>query len=166
MQSCIKQRSPRRHLRNHAADHACPRLLAQLGQFITAGLLLISMPFILESPCWLVSKSRIFQTTKALCWVRNLPAEHIYIVAEIEHNLSLGGPGIRNPDLISVLLMLLLRNLTGINATNYDYWHQYGTFIFFGSRTAAALVFAYFIILETKGVALEDMDCVELVRRV
>ncbi|KAL5434238.1 hypothetical protein PMIN05_007892 [Paraphaeosphaeria minitans] len=77
------------------------------------------MPFILESPCWLVSKSRIFQTTKALCWVRNLPAEHIYIVAEIEHNLSLGGPGIRNPDLISVLLMLLLRNLTGINATNY-----------------------------------------------
>ncbi|OAG00718.1 general substrate transporter [Paraphaeosphaeria sporulosa] len=109
------------------------------AQFIPAGLLLISMPFIIESPRWLLSKNRISQATKALCWVRNLPAEHAYIVAEMEEILTaithelevsggrrstirifreIGAPGIRNRVLISVLLMLL-QNLTGINAINY-----------------------------------------------
>lgn len=108
-------------------------------QFVPAGLLLISMPFIIESPRWLVSKNRVSQAEKALCWVRNLPAEHEYIKAEMEeiqasitHELEVSGgrrttiqifrelraPGIRNRVIICVLLMLL-QNLTGINAINY-----------------------------------------------
>lgn len=108
------------------------------AEFIPAGLLLISMPFIIESPRWLVSKNRIAQATTALCWVRNLPAEHAYIKAEmkeiqasITHELEvsdgrrstiqifrgIGAPGIRNR-VFSVLLMLL-QNLIGINAINY-----------------------------------------------
>ena len=34
----------------------------------------------------------------------------------------------------------------------------YGTFIFFGSCTVLAFLFAFFFVPETKGVALEDMD--------
>lgn len=36
----------------------------------------------------------------------------------------------------------------------------YGTFIFFGSSTVVAFLFAYFFVPETKGVALEDMDII------
>lgn len=109
------------------------------AQFIPAGLLLISMPFIIESPRWLVSKNRLSQATKVLCWVRNLPPENEYIMAEMEeiqasisHELELlggrqsmfqifkeiGASGVRNRVIISVLLMLL-QNMTGINAVNY-----------------------------------------------
>lgn len=34
----------------------------------------------------------------------------------------------------------------------------YGTFIFFGSMTVVGAVYAYLVLPETKGVALEDMD--------
>lgn len=34
----------------------------------------------------------------------------------------------------------------------------YGTFIFFGTCTVIAFIFAYLFVPETKGVALEDMD--------
>ncbi|KAF2645786.1 general substrate transporter [Massarina eburnea CBS 473.64] len=108
-------------------------------QFIPAGFLLLSMPFMVESPRWLVSRNRISQATKALCWVRNLPAENEYIKSELEgiqasinHELEvsggrrstiqifreIGAPGIRNRVIIAVLLMVL-QNLTGINAINY-----------------------------------------------
>lgn len=108
-------------------------------QFIPAGLLLVSMPFIIESPRWLVSVNRMEKARKALSWVRNLPQNHAYIdhelgeiQASVNHELELSGgrrsttqifreliaPGIRGRVAVSVLLMLL-QNLTGINAINY-----------------------------------------------
>ncbi|KAH8894591.1 general substrate transporter [Thozetella sp. PMI_491] len=108
-------------------------------QFIPAGFLLISMPFIVESPRWLVSKNRIEKARKALSWVRHLPVDHEYIELEmadiqqsITHELELSGgkrstvqifrelgaKGVRWRVSMGVLLMLL-QNLTGINAINY-----------------------------------------------
>ncbi|KAF1974075.1 putative sugar transporter [Bimuria novae-zelandiae CBS 107.79] len=107
------------------------------AQFVPAGLLLISMPFIVESPRWLVSNNRVSHGKKALCSVRNLPMDHDYIKAEMEeiqasitHELEvsggrrstsqicreLGAPGIRSCVIIAVILMLL-QNLTGINVS-------------------------------------------------
>jgi MFS family permease len=102
-------------------------------QFIPAGLLLISMPFVIESPRWLISKDRDSAALKALSWVRNLPPDHPYIVreiseirAQVNHELELIGgktsvfqtfgelrdSSIRNRIFIIALLMLL-QNLTG-----------------------------------------------------
>lgn len=102
-------------------------------QLIPVGLLLIFMPFMIESPRWLVSKNRVEKATKNLAWVRNLPADHPYLQREmadiqagVEHELQLvhgsrsawqmlrecAAPGIRNRIIISVMLMLL-QNLTG-----------------------------------------------------
>lgn len=108
-------------------------------QFVPAGLLLISMPFIIESPRWLVSANRIEKARKALSWVRHLPEDHPYInmelgeiQASVNHELESSGgrrstkqifreltaPGVRGRASVSVILMLL-QNLTGINAINY-----------------------------------------------
>lgn len=108
-------------------------------QFVPAGLLLISMPFIIESPRWLVSANRMEKARKALSWVRNLPEDHPYInmelgeiQASVNHELESSGgrrstkqifrelaaPGVRGRASVSVTLMLL-QNLTGINAINY-----------------------------------------------
>ncbi|KIW18583.1 hypothetical protein PV08_02871 [Exophiala spinifera] len=108
-------------------------------QLIPAGLLLCFMPFMIESPRWLLSKNKMEQARKSLSWVRNLPQDHEYLdreltemAAGVNHELELTGvgmgksqmlreiirPGIRNRVILSVLLMLL-QNLTGINAVNY-----------------------------------------------
>ncbi|KAF4909517.1 putative quinate permease [Colletotrichum viniferum] len=110
------------------------------AQFVPAGLLLITIPlFCSESPRWLVTKNRTTQARKALSWVRNLPEDHEYIsreIVQIEVSITLeteanGGeqstrkvfrellvPGIRWRVSIGALLMVL-QNLTGINAINY-----------------------------------------------
>jgi sugar porter (SP) family MFS transporter len=108
-------------------------------QFIPSGLLVLSLPFLIESPRWLVSKGREAEALKALSWVRNLSPEHEYIQWEIkemrdqvQHELDLTNgktsvfqtfgelkeASIRNRILICVALHLL-QNLTGINAINY-----------------------------------------------
>ncbi|PWY69965.1 general substrate transporter [Aspergillus eucalypticola CBS 122712] len=50
---------------------------------IPAGLLLICLSWIIESPRWLASKNRIVQAQKNLAWVRNLPFDHPYVVNEL-----------------------------------------------------------------------------------
>jgi sugar porter (SP) family MFS transporter len=108
-------------------------------QLVPAGMLLICMPWMPESPRWLASKNRIERARKCLSWVRNLPEDHPYLTQEIDEiskNIefeveSTGGnrsiaqifreiaaPGVRNRVIISVLLMLL-QNLSGVNGINY-----------------------------------------------
>ncbi|KAI1335313.1 general substrate transporter [Xylariaceae sp. FL0016] len=108
-------------------------------QFIPAGMLLLSMPFLVESPRWLVSKNRIEKARMALSWVRILPLDHEYLNWEMDEIQgyvsreveSTGGrrgttqlvreaaaPGVRNRIVLSVMLMLL-QNLSGVNGINY-----------------------------------------------
>ncbi|CAK7221289.1 hypothetical protein SBRCBS47491_004477 [Sporothrix bragantina] len=108
-------------------------------QFVPAGLLLLFMLPMVDSPRWLISRGKREEAVKALSWLRNLPADHPYLVRElamielaVEHELEgLTGSGrwkqiakeasqkgIRNRILIAMLLMVL-QNFTGINAINY-----------------------------------------------
>lgn len=102
-------------------------------QFIPSAILVIAMPFAIESPRWLVSVGREPDALKALSWVRNLPPTHSYIEREIgdirqqvNHEIELTGgktsafqafgelrnSSIRNRVLTAMMLMLL-QNLTG-----------------------------------------------------
>ncbi|CAI7678129.1 unnamed protein product [Penicillium pancosmium] len=108
-------------------------------QLVPAGLLLICMMWMIESPRWLASKNQNVKAQKNLAWVRHLPVDHPYVVNElaeiqtaVSQELELSGeqrtllqilhecaaPGVRNRIFIAVMLMLL-QNLTGINAINY-----------------------------------------------
>ncbi len=114
-------------------------------QFIPAALCLLCLPFMIESPRWLVTKGRDEDARKALAWVRNLPGDHAYIEAELREiqasvaleleSIGSGGAaghyrnhvalwrellsaGVRNRMVLALLLMLL-QQLTGINAINY-----------------------------------------------
>lgn len=52
-------------------------------QLIPAGLLFLGAFWIKESPRWLLSKNRREQALKNLCWIRNLPADEIYLIEEV-----------------------------------------------------------------------------------
>jgi len=69
-------------------------------QFIPAGMLVLAMAPMIESPRWLVSKGRVQRARKALAWVRNLPEDHEYVEREmamietaVEHELRSTGSG-------------------------------------------------------------------------
>ncbi|OCK73658.1 general substrate transporter [Lepidopterella palustris CBS 459.81] len=106
-------------------------------QLIPAGLLLIGSIWIPESPRWCFMKGRREQALKSLCWMRNLPADDLYIVEEvaaidaaIEHERAHVGPGFWKPFVAlkdpKVLwrfflggMLFLWQNGSGINAINY-----------------------------------------------
>ncbi|KAF2655721.1 general substrate transporter [Lophiostoma macrostomum CBS 122681] len=108
-------------------------------QFVPAGLLVLTMIPMIESPRWLMSKGKTQAAAKALSWVRNLPEDHPWIVQElsqvenaIESELEATGSvrnyrqigkelfvkGVRGRIIIS-FTMMIFQNFTGINAINY-----------------------------------------------
>ncbi|KAI5777574.1 general substrate transporter [Geopyxis carbonaria] len=93
--------------------------------------LLLSALFILpESPRWFVKHGATDRARKNLAWLRHLPEDHEYIIAELgamREQVSregggtwrdLLGPGVRNRLAIG-MTMMLCQNLTGINSINY-----------------------------------------------
>jgi len=107
-------------------------------QLIPAGLLLGGALLIRESPRWLFSRHRRQEAMKNLCWLRQLPSDHVYLQEEVfaidnamEHQRSTVGFGFWQPFKAVIgdrkvtyrfLLggsLFLWQNATGINAINY-----------------------------------------------
>ena len=106
-------------------------------QLIPGGLLLIGSLWIKESPRWLFQKGDRERALANLCWIRNLPADDIYIVEEvaaidagIEYERIHVGAGFWKPFVAlkdrKVLwrfflggMLFLWQNGSGINAINY-----------------------------------------------
>lgn len=73
-------------------------------QLIPAGCLLLGAFWMRESPRWCLSKGKREQALKDLCWIRNLPEDHPYIMeeleaidAQVEHDRLTVGPGFWKP---------------------------------------------------------------------
>jgi len=106
-------------------------------QLIPAGCLLIGAVWMRESPRWCLSKGKREQALKDLCWIRNLPQDHPYIMeeleaidAQVEHDRITVGPGFWKPfgalkqrkvqyRLFLGGMLFLWQNGSGINAINY-----------------------------------------------
>lgn len=107
-------------------------------QLIPAGMLAIGAFWIRESPRWLLSKGKRQQALDNLCWIRNLPADEIYIVEEVafldaalEEQQSVIGSGFWKPfkavgssrkvqwRFFLGGMLFLWQNGSGINAINY-----------------------------------------------
>jgi len=107
-------------------------------QLIPAGLLFFGTIWLKESPRWLLTKNKREQAIKNLCWIRQLPSDHIYIVEEIafidatiEEQRSKIGESFWAPfkavgrnrsfqwRMILGGLLFLWQNGSGINAINY-----------------------------------------------
>jgi sugar porter (SP) family MFS transporter len=106
-------------------------------QLIPAGLLIIGLLFIPESPRWMAKAHGRSRATETLAHLRDLPVEHPAIIDEVDDILqqlqiecsdSLGNtraawkeimqPGLRNRVLLGVLIMIFFQ-MAGSNAINY-----------------------------------------------
>ncbi|KAL0265026.1 hypothetical protein SLS55_000983 [Diplodia seriata] len=107
-------------------------------QLIPAGLLLFGSVWIRESPRWLFQKGRREEAMKNLCWIRNLPADDLYMVeevayidAQLEETRSSIGLGFWKPfqavgrsrkvqwRFFLGGMLFMWQNSSGINAINY-----------------------------------------------
>lgn len=99
--------------------------------------MIIGLLFLCESPRWYHLRGRREEATKALVWLRQLPADHPYVASELsdyerqmEHELSItSASGFRAiiseslnkkmaPRIIHGCLLMIFQNSTGINAMN------------------------------------------------
>ncbi|GAA6030943.1 hypothetical protein JCM8097_008949 [Rhodosporidiobolus ruineniae] len=108
-------------------------------QIIPSGIFAIGIPFFcVESPRWLISRSRRDEAIKNLCHLRNLESDHSYLVQEVndidlavEQDRTAVGTGFFAPirhlftrwhlarRLIITSMLFMWQNGTGINAINY-----------------------------------------------
>jgi hypothetical protein len=106
-------------------------------QLIPAGCLWIGALWIKESPRWLFTKGRREEAIKNLCWIRNLPADDLYLVEELaaideqlEYDRVHIGTGFWRPfaalkeprvqwRFVLGGLLFMFQNGSGINAINY-----------------------------------------------
>ncbi|KAF4502548.1 mfs quinate transporter [Fusarium agapanthi] len=96
-------------------------------KFVPAGLLVIFIIPMIESPRWLVPKGKLQDVRKNLSWVRNHPQDHAYIDREmsmievaIEHEMSSAGQRGNWCQIFSELLQPGVRaDKSSINAINY-----------------------------------------------
>lgn len=107
-------------------------------QLIPGGILLFGAFWLKESPRWLLSKHRRQQALQNLCWIRNLPAEDLYLVEEValmdnalEEQAASIGEGFWKPfkavkqsrkvqwRFLLGGLLFMWQNGSGINAINY-----------------------------------------------
>lgn len=92
-----------------------------------------------ESPRWYIKKDRWEEATSALCWIRKLPADHPYILQELEeirtqNALTRPPPGVKNTRKYYIgrlfqkgtrnrigigLLLMAFQNLTGVNIITF-----------------------------------------------
>ncbi|KAE9392920.1 hypothetical protein BT96DRAFT_999892 [Gymnopus androsaceus JB14] len=105
-------------------------------QLIPGGLLALGAPFLSESPRWLVNRDRNDDAVKSLSKIRNLPADHPYLVEEVsaieaavDHEKSLAGAGFFGPvctvfsdNKLVVPLLLGLSLFAWQNATGINYY--------------------------------------------
>jgi len=69
-------------------------------QLIPAGLLTMGIPFLRESPVWLLKRGRDEQAFQVYSYYRNLPIDHLYITqdvafikGQIEHERAVSSAG-------------------------------------------------------------------------
>ncbi|PPJ54681.1 hypothetical protein CBER1_05983 [Cercospora berteroae] len=53
-------------------------------QLVPAGMLALGIPFLRESPVWLIKQGRVEDARKAYSYFRCLPADHVYITEDID----------------------------------------------------------------------------------
>ncbi|GAA5906975.1 hypothetical protein JCM8208_003728 [Rhodotorula glutinis] len=112
-------------------------LLSFAVQLVPSGIFLAGLFFLVESPRWLIRRGRREEGLKKLCYLRQLPLDHVYmreeiemIDAAIEEDERILGTGFWAPFKVfrnrALLYRLVLtcalfawQNGTGINAINY-----------------------------------------------
>lgn len=52
-------------------------------QLIPGGLVLLALPFLIESPTWLLKKQRHDEGVAAFAYIRNLAHDHVYIIEDV-----------------------------------------------------------------------------------